>query len=153
MSPAPARFALDDSDEVDVPAPADYSVPAFCENIDEKRPVFGTICATGFDSESLSAVMETTGQSGETVLERRENTVQLLEWGVDRTQLLATFETVDTTSESCQQRKLLGLSTMADVQRNSSSLGKLQRRNFSGVLSIILAADQHLDASCADSWS
>ena len=44
----------------------------------------------------------------------------------------------------------------AEVQRNSPSLGKGQRRNLSSttkVLSLILAAAQHLDSSCTDCWN
>ena len=121
--PASSRFLLDDFDEDDaVPAQADCSVPAFAENLDEKRPLVGTICSTGIESDPLSAVTETHCQSGETELEGHEHTVQLLEKGGDSTQLPAMLETKDTTTESCQQRKLLGLSAVADVQRNSSSL-------------------------------
>ena len=42
------------------------------------------------------------------------------------------------------------------MQRNSSSLGKGQRRNLSSmtkVLSLILAAAQHLNSSCTDCWN
>ena len=156
-SPASTRFSLDDSDEDDViSAQADCSVPAFAENLDEKRPVVGTICSTGFEGDSLSAVMETNCRSGETELGGHEHTVQLLEKGGDSTQLPAMFETDDTTTESRQEGKLLGMSAMADVQRNSSSLGKGQRRNFSSmtkVRSMIFAAAQHLDSSCTDCWN
>ena len=44
----------------------------------------------------------------------------------------------------------------SDVQRNSPSLGKGQRRNLSSmtkVLSTIFAAAQFLDSSCADFWN
>ena len=53
-------------------------------------------------------------------------------------------------------REVSGLSTVADVQRNSPSLGKGQRRNLSSmteVLSTIFAAAQFLDSSCADCWN
>ena len=83
-SPASARFSLDDFDENDViPAQADCSVPAFAENLDEKRPVVGTICSFGFEGDPLSAVTETHCQSGGTELEGHEHTVQLLETGGD----------------------------------------------------------------------
>ena len=45
---------------------------------------------------------------------------------------------------------------MAEVQRNSSLLGKGQRRNLSSmtiVLSLILSAAQHLDSSCIVYWN
>ena len=48
------------------------------------------------------------------------------------------------------------LSALTEVQRNSSSLGKGRRRNFSSttkVLSLIFAAAQHLDSSCTDCWN
>ena len=109
-----------------------------------------------FEGHPLSAVTETRCQSGETELEGHEHTVQLLEKGGDSTQLPAMLETDDTTTESCQQRKFLGLSAVADVQWNSSSLGKGQRRNFSSmtqVFSMIFAAAQHLDSSCTDCWN
>ena len=55
-SPASARFSLDDFDENDViPAQAECSVPPFAENLDEKRPVVGTICSFGFEGDPLSA--------------------------------------------------------------------------------------------------
>ena len=126
-SPASARFSLDDSDEVDViPAQADCSVPACAGNFDEKRPVVGTVCSTGSEGDSLLAAMESTGQSDEIEFEGHEHTVQLLEKGGAGAKLPVVFETEDTTTESCQQRKFLGLSAVADVQRNSSSLGKGQ---------------------------
>ena len=100
--------------------------------------------------------METTGQSDEIEFEGHEHTVQLLEKGGAGAKLLAVFETDDTTTKSCQQGNFLVLSTVADVQRNSPSLGKGQRRNFSSmteVLSTIFAAAQFLDSSCADCWN
>ena len=100
--------------------------------------------------------METSCQSSETEFGRNEHTVQFLEKGDDTAQLSAVFETDDTKTESCQQGKLLGLSAVAEVQRNSSSLGNGQRRNLSSmtkVLSLILAAAQHLDSSCTDCWN
>ena len=109
-----------------------------------------------FEGHPLSAVTETHCQSGETELEGHEHTVQLLEKGGDSTQLPAMLETDDTTTESCQQRKFLGLSAVADVQWNSSSLGRGKRRNFSSmtkVFSMIFAAAQHLDSSCTDCWN
>ena len=129
-------------------------MPAFAEHLVEKRAVVGTICAIGFQGDSLSAAMETSCQSsGEAEPGRHEYTVHLLEKGDDTTQLPAVLETDDTKTESCQQRKLLVLSAVAEVQRNSSSLGKGQRRKFSSmtqVLSLILAAAQHPDSCCND---
>ena len=78
------------------------------------------------------------------------------EQGGDRNQLLAVLETADTTTESCPQGKRLGLSTVADIQRNSSSWAKGERRNFSSmtrVLSMIFAAGQQLQSSCAYCWN
>ena len=105
-------------------------MPAFAENFDEKGPVVGTVCSTGSEGDSLPAAMETTGQSDEIIFEGREHTVQLLETGGAGAKVPAVFETDDTTTKSCQQGKFLGMSTMADVQRNSPSLGKWQRRNL-----------------------
>ena len=85
-----------------------------------------------------------------------EHTVQLVEKRDDTTQLSTVLDFDDTKTESCQQRKLLGLPAVAEVQRNSSSLGKGQRRNLSSmtkVLSLILAAAQHLDSSRTDCWN
>ena len=102
-----------------------------------------------------------------TELEGHARTVQLLKKkcvdspnreteGDDNTQLSALFEADDTTTKSCQHSKLLGRSTVADVQRNQSSMGKGQRRNLSSmtqVLATFFAAAQHLDSSYADSWN
>ena len=135
---------------------ADCSVPAFAENLDEKRIVAGTIGATGVGGDLLPVAMETSFQSGETQFGGHEHIVQLLEKRDDTAQLSTVFEIDDTKTESCQQRKLLVLSAVAEVQRNSSSLGKGQRRNFSSmtkVLSLILGAAQHLDSSCTDCWN
>ena len=108
-SPVSAHFS-DDFDEDDVvQVQADCSVPAFAENLVKKRTVVGTICAIGFEGDSLSAAMEVSCQSGETELGRDEHTVELLEKGDDTAQLPAVFETDDTKTESCQQRKLLGV--------------------------------------------
>ena len=74
----------------------------------------------------------------------------------DTAQLSTVFEIDGTKTESCQQRKLMGLSAVAQVQRNSSSLGKGQRRNLSSmtkVFSLIFAAAQQLDSSCTDCWN
>ena len=97
-----------------------------------------------------------TGQSDEIEIEGHEHTVQLLEKGGAGAKLPAVFETDETTRESRQQGKFLGLSAVADVQRNSSSLGKGQRRNLSSmakVLSTIFAVTQFRDSSCADCWN
>ena len=153
-SPVSARFSVDFDEDDAIQVQADCSVPTFAEHLVEKRAVVGTICATGSEGDSLSAAMETSCQSaGEAELGRHEHTVHLLEKGGDTTQLPAVFETDDTKTESCQQRKLMVLPAEAEVQRNSSSLGKGQRRNFSSMtqmLSLILAAAQHLDSSCTD---
>ena len=116
QSPVSARFS-DDFDEDDtIQVQADCSVPAFAENLFQKRAVVGTICATGFEGDSLSAAMETSCQSaGEAEPGRHECTVQVLEKRDDTTQLPAVLETDDTKTESCQQRKLLGLSAVAEV--------------------------------------
>ena len=114
----------DDFEEDDVmQVQADCSVPAFAKNLDEKRIVIKTIGATGFASDLLPIAMETSCQTGESEFGGHENTVQLLEKRDDTAQLSTVFETDDTKTESCQQRKLLGLSAVAEVQRNSSSLG------------------------------
>ena len=129
---------------------------AFAEHFDEKQPVVGTVCSTGVEDDVLPAAVEAIGQSDETELEGHEYNVQLLAKGGDSAMLPAMFESDDTTTESCQQRKFLGLSTVTDVQRNSSSLGKGQRRTLSSmtkVLSIVFAAAQYLDSSCTDCWN
>ena len=152
-----ARFSLDDCDEDDdTSAQADCFMPAFAETFDVKRTVVGTVCSTCSEGDSLPAAMESTGQSDEIEFEGHEHIVQLLEKRGASARLPAVFETDDTTTESCQQGKCLGLSTVADVQRNSSSLGKGQRRNLSSmtkVLSMIFAAAQFVDSSCADRWN
>ena len=96
-----------------------------------------------FEGDLRPMAMETSCQPCETEFGRHRHTVQLLEKGDDTAPLSAVFEADETKTESCQQGKLLGLSAVAEVQRNSSSLGKGQRRNFSSmtkVLSLILAA-------------
>ena len=155
-SPVSARsseyFEEDDVMQVQ----ADCSVTAFAENLDEKRIVVGTIGAAGFESDLLLIVLETSCQPGETEFGRHGHTVQLLEKGDDTAQLSAVFEADDTKTESCQHRTRLGLSAVAEVQRNSSSLGNWQRRNFSSmtkVLSLILTSAQHLDSSRTDCWN
>ena len=129
-SPVSVRFSLDDCDENDdTSAQADCFMPAFVENSDEKQPVAGTVCSTGSDGDSFLAAMESAGQSDEFKIEGQEHTVQLLrKGGADAKQPVA-------------------------VQRNSSSMGKGQRRNLSSmtkVLSTIVAAAQFLESSCAD---
>ena len=126
---------------------ANSSVPAFAENLDERRTVVGTVEASGFEGDLLPVAMETSCQPGESEFGGHEHIVQLLEKRDDAAQLSTVFETDDTKTESCQQRKLLGLSVVAEVQRNSSSMGKGQRRNLSSmtkVLSLILAAGSTL---------
>ena len=135
---------------------ADCSAHAFAEHLDEKQLVVGTVCSTGVEDDVLPAAVEAIGQSDKTELEGHEYNVQLLEKRSGTVRLPATFETDDTTTESRQQRNPPGLSTVADVQRNSSSLGKGQRRNLSRmtkVLSMVFAAAQHLDSSCTDCWN
>ena len=113
-------------------------------------------CETIYEGDSRSAAMETTGQTDKIEFEGHEHIVQLLEKGGAGAKLPAVFETDDTTTKSCQQGKFLGLSTVADVQRNSPSLGKGQRRNLSSMtklLSTIFAAAQFLGSSCADCWN
>ena len=135
---------------------ADCSVLAFAENLDERRIVVGTIGATGFECDLLLVAMDTSCQPGESEFGGHEHIVQLLEKRDDTAQLSTVFEIDDTKTESCQQRKLLVLSAVAEVQRNSSSMGKGTRRNLSSmteVLSLILAAAQHLDSSCIDCWN
>ena len=88
-------------------------MPAFAENLDEKRPVVGTVCSAGSEGESLPAAMEATGQSDEIEFEGHEHTVQLLEEGGAGAKLPAVFETDGTTTESRQQGKFLGLSAVA----------------------------------------
>ena len=122
----------------------------------EKRLVVRTIGATGFEGDLFPVAMDTSCQPGESEFGGHEHTVQLLEKRDDTAQLSTVFEIDGTKTESCQQMKLLGLSAVAEVQRNSSSLGKGQRRNLSSVtkvFSLILAAAQHLDSSCTDCWN
>ena len=135
---------------------ADCSVPTFAENLDGKRTVVGTIGAACFEGDLLPIVMETSGRSGESEFGGHEHTVQFLEKRDDTAQLSTVFETDDTKTESCQQRKLPGCAAVAEVQRISSSLGKGQRRNLSSMtqaLSLILAAAQHLASSCTHCWN
>ena len=54
-------------------------MPAFAENVDEKRPAVGTIGATGFEGDLLPVAMETSCQPGESEFGGHEHTVQLLE--------------------------------------------------------------------------
>ena len=116
----------------------------------------GTIGATVFEDDLVPVDMETSDQFGKSECGGHENTVQLLEKRDDTAHLSTVLEIDDTKTESCQQRKLLALSAVTEVQRNSSSLGKGQRRNLSSmtkVLSLIFAAAQHLDSSCTDCWN
>ena len=72
---------------------ADCSVPAFAENLDEKRIVVGTIAAAGSEGDLLPTAMETSCQPGETEFWRTRDTLsQLLEKGDDTAQLSAVFE-------------------------------------------------------------
>ena len=125
-----ARFSHDYEEDDFVQVQADCSVLAFAENLDEKRIVVGTIGATGFEGDLLPIAMETSCQLGETEFGRHGHTVQLLEKGDDTAQMSAVFEADETKTESCQHGKLLELSAVAEVQWNSSSLGKGQRRKF-----------------------
>ena len=99
---------------------ADCSVPAFANIFDEKRPVVGTIGATGFEGDLFPVAMETSCQPGESEFGGHEHTVQLLEKRHDTAQLSTVFEIDGTKTESCQQRQLLGLLAVGEVQRNSS---------------------------------
>ena len=68
----------EDSEEDDVmQVQADCSVPAFAENLDDKRIVVGTIGAAGFEGDLLPIAMETSCQSGETEFGRHGHAVQL----------------------------------------------------------------------------
>ena len=49
--------------------------PAFVENLDEQRPVVGTIGTTGFEDDLLPVDMETSGQSGKSECGGHEHTV------------------------------------------------------------------------------
>ena len=53
-------------------------MPAFAENLDEKRVVVGTIGATGFEGDLLPVAMETSCQSRKSKFGGHEHTVQLL---------------------------------------------------------------------------
>ena len=88
-----------------------------------KRLVVGTIGTTGFEDDLVPDDTETSDQFGQSECGGHENTVQLLEKR-DDTAHLSTVLDDDTKTESCQQRKLLALSAVTEVQRNSSSLGK-----------------------------
>ena len=139
----------DDFEEDDaVQVQANCSVPAFAENLDGKQIVVGV-----FEGDLLLVVRETSCQSGESEFGRHEHTVQLLKKRDDTAQLSTVLEIDDTKTESCQQRKLLGLSAVAEVQRNSSPFGKGQRRNLSSMTKGVLAAAQHLVSSCTDCWN
>ena len=151
-----ARF-VDDSEEEDaMQFQSRLICAAFANIFDEKRPVVGTIGATGFEGDLFPVAKETSCQPGESEFRGHEHTVQLLEKRDDTAPLSTVFEIDGTKTESCQQRKFLGLSAVAEVQRNSSSLGKVQRRNLSSmtkVFSLIFAAAQHLDSPCTDCWN
>ena len=56
-SPVSARFSDDFEEDDVVQVQADCSVPAFAENLDEKRIVVGTIGATGFEGDLLPVAM------------------------------------------------------------------------------------------------
>ena len=83
-----ARFSDDFEEDDVIQVQADCSVPAFAENLDEKRTVVGTIGATGCEGDLLPVAVETSCQTGETEFGRHEHTVQLLEKGDDTVQLL-----------------------------------------------------------------
>ena len=63
--------------------------PPLPKNLDEKRPVVGTVCSTGVVGDSIPAAVETIGQSDETELEGHEHNVQLLTKGGDSARLSA----------------------------------------------------------------
>ena len=150
------RFS-DDFDEDDViEVQADCPVPAFAENLDWKRTVVGTIGATGFEGDSLPTAMETSCQSVRPSLGDTSTLSSSSRREMTPASCPLCSKTDGTKTESRQQRKLLEKSTVAEVQRNSSSLGKGQRRNLSSmtkVLSTIFAAAQFLDSSCSDCWN
>ena len=136
-------------------------MPAFAEVIDDGRTVVRSSCSVGVEGNPSPTALDSARTPSEIELEGHEHTVQLLKKegidsqsfeteGDDNTQLSALFATDDATT-----MKLLGLSTVVDVQPNPSSLGKGQGRTPSGmtkVLATIFAAAQHLDSSCADRW-
>ena len=156
-SPVFARLSWDDCDEDDdTSAQVDCFMPAFAKNFDEKRPVVGTVCSTGLKVIHFLLPWKQLVNPTKSNLRDMNTPSKLLEKGGAGARLPAVFETDDTTAESCQQGKFLGWSTVADVQRNSSSFRKGQRRNLSSmtkVLSMIFAAAQFLDSSCADCWN
>ena len=87
-SPVSVRFSVDFDEDDAIQVQADCSVSVFSENLVEKRAVVGTICATGFEDDSLSAVLETSCQSAdEAEPGGHEYFVHLLEKGDDTTQL------------------------------------------------------------------
>ena len=134
-------FRLDDCDEdYDTSAQTDCFMPAFAENFDEKRPVVGAVCSTGSEGDSLSAAMETTGQTDNIEFEGHEHIVQLLEKGGAGAKLPAVFETDDTDD------KIVSISGVVNSGRCATELavlGKGQKRNLScmtKVLSTIFVA-------------
>ena len=133
-------------------------MPAFAEIIDGGRPVAGSICSVGVEGDLSLVSLDSVCPPSETEPEGHEHTVQLIKedctdretQGVDTAQLSALFGAGDTTTKSCQHRKLLGLFTVADVQRNPSSMGTGQRRNLSSMTKMfatITAAAQHLQCA------
>ena len=104
--------------------------PAFAKSFDEKRLVVGTIGATGFEGDLFPVAMQTSCQPGESEFRGHpefrghDHKVQLLEKRDDTASRSTVFEIDGAKTESCQQRKLLGLSAVAEVQRHSSSFGK-----------------------------
>ena len=139
----------------------------FAEIIDEGAKCCRSdwLCWCGRQLTTLLPWNRTDQPQRETELEGRAHTVQLLGKACidspnreteedDHTQLSSLFEGDDTTTKSCHKRKLLGLSTVADVQRNPSSMGRGQRRSLSNmkeVLATSYAAAQHLDSSLCPS--
>ena len=95
-SPFTARFVDDFEEDDAMQVQADCSVPAFAENFDEKRPVVGTIGATGLEGDLFPVAMGTSCQPGESEFGGHKHTVQLLEKRDDTVQLSTVFEIDDT---------------------------------------------------------
>ena len=158
-TPVSPRFSTVGSEKEGlIPALTDCSMPAFAEIIEEVRPVAGSICSVGVEGNPLLVSLDSVCPPSETEPVGHEHTVQLLTedctdrdtQGVDTAQLSALFGAGDTTTKSCQHRKLLVLSTVADVQWNPSSMRTGQRRNLSSMTKMfatITAAAEHLQCA------
>ena len=93
-------------------------MPAFAEIIEEVRPVAGSICSVGVEGNPNDLFPWTPSvHPARPSLWGHEHTVQLLTedctdrdtQGVDTAQLSALFGAGDTTTKSCQHRKLLSV--------------------------------------------